>query len=38
MADFHRNMVKGGIYLYPATEKSPNGKLRLLYECNPMPF
>lgn len=38
VADFHRNMVKGGIYLYPATEKSPNGKLRLLYECNPMAF
>jgi len=38
VADFHRNMVKGGIYLYPATEKAPNGKLRLLYECNPMAF
>ena len=38
VAAFHRNMVKGGIYLYPATEKAPNGKLRLLYECNPMAF
>ena len=34
VADFHRNLLKGGIYLYPATEKNPNGKLRLLYECN----
>jgi len=38
IADFHRNLLKGGIYLYPATEKAPNGKLRLLYECNPMAF
>jgi len=37
-ADFHRNMIKGGIYIYPAGTKSPNGKLRLLYECNPMAF
>ncbi len=38
IADFHRNLLKGGIYLYPATAKAPNGKLRLLYECNPMAF
>jgi len=36
VADFHRNLLKGGIYIYPATAKSPNGKLRLLYECNPL--
>jgi len=34
VADFHRNLLKGGIYIYPATEKAPNGKLRLNYECN----
>ena len=38
VADFHRNMLKGGIYLYPATERSPDGKLRLLYECNALAF
>ncbi|AQX05129.1 fructose 1,6-bisphosphatase [Elizabethkingia meningoseptica] len=38
VADFHRNMLKGGIYIYPSTSQSPNGKLRLLYECNPMAF
>ncbi len=38
VADFHRNLLKGGIFIYPPTEKSPNGKLRLLYECNPMAF
>ncbi len=38
VADFHRNMIKGGIYIYPSTGKSPNGKLRLLYECNPLAF
>ncbi|MCU0423737.1 MAG: class 1 fructose-bisphosphatase [Bacteroidia bacterium] len=38
VADFHRNLLKGGIFIYPATTKSPNGKLRLLYECNPMAF
>ncbi|MDP2174815.1 MAG: class 1 fructose-bisphosphatase [Bacteroidota bacterium] len=38
IADFHRNLLKGGIYLYPPTNKAPNGKLRLLYECNPMAF
>jgi len=36
--DIHRNMIKGGIYLYPTSTKSPKGKLRLLYECNPMAF
>ena len=38
VADFHRNLLKGGIYIYPKGTKSPNGKLRLLYECNPMAF
>jgi fructose-1,6-bisphosphatase I len=38
VSDFHRNMIKGGIYIYPNTAKSPNGKLRLLYECNPLAF
>lgn len=38
VADFHRNMLKGGIYIYPSTSQSPNGKLRLLYECNPIAF
>lgn len=38
VADIHRNLIKGGIYLYPTTAASPNGKLRLLYECNPMAF
>jgi len=38
VSDFHRNMIKGGIYIYPTSSKSPNGKLRLLYECNPMAF
>jgi fructose-1,6-bisphosphatase I len=38
VADFHRNLLKGGIYIYPATEKSPKGKLRLMYECNALAF
>jgi len=38
VSDFHRNLIKGGIYLYPGTKKSPNGKLRLLYECAPLAF
>lgn len=38
VADFHRNLIKGGIYIYPATTNAPNGKLRLLYECNPLAF
>jgi fructose-1,6-bisphosphatase I len=38
VADFHRNLIKGGIYIYPATTNAPNGKLRLLYECSPLAF
>ena len=38
VSDFHRNLIKGGIYLYPPTSKHINGKLRLLYECNPIAF
>ena len=38
VSDFHRNMIKGGIYLYPKSSLNSNGKLRLLYECNPMAF
>lgn len=38
VSDIHRNMIKGGIYIYPSTKLSPKGKLRLLYECNPMAF
>ena len=38
VADIHRNLLKGGIYIYPTTTKSPKGKLRLLYECNPLAF
>ena len=38
VSDFHRTMIKGGIYFYPTSSKAPNGKLRLLYECNPMAF
>lgn len=38
VADIHRNLIKGGIYIYPTTTKSPKGKLRLLYECNPLAF
>ena len=37
-SDIHRNMIKGGIYFYPTSSKAPKGKLRLLYECNPMAF
>lgn len=36
VADFHRNLLKGGIYMYPPTKTHKTGKLRLLYECNPM--
>jgi fructose-1,6-bisphosphatase I len=36
VADFHRNMLKGGIFIYPATADAPKGRLRLLYECNPI--
>jgi len=38
VADFHRNMLKGGVFMYPSTDSHPNGKLRLLYECNPIAF
>jgi len=38
VADFHRNLLKGGIYIYPKTASNPSGKLRLLYECNPMAY
>ena len=38
VSDFHRNMLKGGIYIYPNATNYPNGKLRLLYEGNPMAF
>ncbi|AWG21147.1 fructose-bisphosphatase class I [Flavobacterium faecale] len=38
VSDIHRNMIKGGIYIYPTSTKAPKGKLRLLYECNPMAF
>jgi fructose-1,6-bisphosphatase I len=38
VSDIHRNMLKGGIYMYPTSTKARNGKLRLLYECNPMAF
>lgn len=38
VSDIHRNMIKGGIFIYPKSSKAFNGKLRLLYECNPMAF
>ncbi|KAI1732008.1 fructose-1,6-bisphosphatase isozyme 2 [Ditylenchus destructor] len=38
VADVHRTLLYGGIFMYPATSDAPNGKLRLLYECNPMAF
>jgi len=38
VADVHRNLLKGGIFIYPMTSKKPEGKLRLLYECNPMAY
>ncbi|XP_014769932.1 fructose-1,6-bisphosphatase 1 isoform X2 [Octopus bimaculoides] len=38
VADVHRTLCYGGIFMYPATSQTPNGKLRLLYECNPMSF
>ncbi len=38
VADFHRNLIKGGIFIYPRTSSNPRGKLRLLYECNPIAF
>ena len=38
MADFHRTLLKGGIFLYPPTAQHPDGKLRLMYEANPIAF
>jgi fructose-1,6-bisphosphatase I len=38
VADLHRNLIKGGIFMYPATFNNPDGKLRLMYECNPFAF
>jgi fructose-1,6-bisphosphatase I len=38
VSDFHRNLIKGGVYMYPSTKTYPNGKLRLLYECYPLAF
>jgi len=38
VADFHRNLLKGGVFLYPADAKAPQGKLRLMYEANPLAF
>ena len=38
IADFHRNLLYGGIFMYPADSRNPNGKLRLMYECNPVAF
>ncbi len=38
VADVHRTLLKGGVFIYPGTRKAPNGKLRLMYECNPMAF
>ena len=38
VADFHRTLLKGGVFLYPPTTEQPDGKLRLLYEANPVAF
>ena len=38
VADVHRTLLKGGVFIYPATKKAPQGKLRLMYECNPMAY
>jgi fructose-1,6-bisphosphatase I len=38
VADVHRTLFKGGVFLYPPTKKNPEGKLRLMYEANPMGF
>jgi fructose-1,6-bisphosphatase I len=38
VSDFHRNLLKGGVFLYPQNDTAPNGKLRLVYECNPIAF
>ena len=38
VSDVHRNLIRGGIFLYPGTKEKPKGKLRLLYECNPLAY
>jgi len=38
VSDFHRNLLKGGVFLYPENDKAPKGKLRIVYECNPIAF
>lgn len=38
VADLHRNLIRGGIFIYPTTAANPQGKLRLVYECNPLAF
>jgi fructose-1,6-bisphosphatase I len=38
VGDFHRNLINGGVFLYPADSRNPGGKLRLLYEASPMAF
>lgn len=38
VADIHRNLIKGGVFLYPTSSSHPNGKIRLMYECNPLAF
>lgn len=38
VADIHRNLIYGGIFIYPEDKRNPNGKLRIMYECNPMAF
>jgi fructose-1,6-bisphosphatase I len=38
VSDVHRNLIRGGIFLYPTTTNKPKGKLRLLYECNPFAY
>jgi fructose-1,6-bisphosphatase I len=38
VGDFHRNLIKGGIYMYPSSAKQPGGKIRLTYECNPLAY
>lgn len=38
VSDFHRNLLMGGIFIYPQTQSAPQGKLRLIYECNPIAF
>lgn len=38
VADIHRTLLYGGIFMYPGDKKNPSGKLRLLYECNPIAF